>query len=79
MTTITCKIPGRLDAELEAFARQRRLSKSEVVRQALEERLRHSRGKAAPSAFDIVKSICGALHGPSDLSTNPKHLEGLGA
>jgi hypothetical protein len=32
MTTITCKLPEALDAELEAVAEKRGVSKSEVVR-----------------------------------------------
>jgi len=39
MTTITCKIPERLDAELEAVAEKRGVSKSEVVREAIEANL----------------------------------------
>ncbi len=35
MTTITCKIPDKISAHLEATARQRRVPKSQVVREAL--------------------------------------------
>jgi Ribbon-helix-helix protein, copG family len=76
MTTITCKIPGKLNARLEALARRRRTSKSAILRLALEKQL--AQRSAAPSAFDLIKSLCGTLHGPKDLSTNPKHLKGFG-
>jgi predicted transcriptional regulator len=79
MTTITCKIPERLDAELEAAAHQRRVSKSRIVREALEQRLRRSRRVAAVTAYDLAKSVCGTLRGPSDLATNPEYMEGFGA
>jgi predicted DNA-binding protein len=79
MTTISCKIPERLDARLDAVARRRRLTKSEIVRQALERHLRQSRERSAPRAFDLVKRLAGCLHGPRDLSANPRHLEDLGA
>jgi len=79
MTTITCKIPERLHAELEAVARQRRVAKSTIVREALEQRLKRNRKTAAPTAFDLVRSLCGSLHGPVDLSTDPRHMEGFGA
>ncbi len=79
MTTITCKIPERLKAELEAAARRRRVPKSTIIREALEQRLKRSRKVAALTAFDLAKSVCGTLHGPSDLATNPKCLEGFGA
>jgi predicted transcriptional regulator len=35
MTTITCKIPDEVSARLEATARQRRVPKSQIVREAL--------------------------------------------
>lgn len=79
MATITCKIPDRLDAELEAVARRERVSKSEIVRSALEMRLKRTGKAATPSAFDLVRPLSGSLRGPSDLSTNPKYLERLGA
>jgi Arc/MetJ-type ribon-helix-helix transcriptional regulator len=78
MTTITCKIPDALNASLEAEARQRRRSKSEIVRQALQQSLRQSMRKHEPRAYDLARRLCGSLHGPKDLSTNPRHLEGLG-
>jgi predicted transcriptional regulator len=79
MTTITCKIPEKLDAELEALARRERTSKSTIVRQALEKRIGRARKKAAPSALGLVKSLCGSLRGPVDLASNPCHMEGFGA
>ena len=78
MTTITCKIPDHLDAKLEAAARQRRVPKSEIVREALEQRLVARRGRGKTSAFDLVKSLCGSLNGPTDLSANAAYLEDLG-
>jgi len=79
MVTITCKIPEKLDAELESLARRRRVSKSAIVRQALERHIRQGPKVSAPRAIDLVKSLCGSLHGPRDLSSHPRHLEGLGA
>lgn len=79
MTTITCKISERLDAELEAAARRRRVPKSRIVREALEQRLKGGRKHAAITAFDLAKTACGTLRGPSDLATNPAHMEGFGA
>ena len=76
MTTITCKISEKLNAHLEALARRRRVSKSAILRQALENKL--SARAAAPSAYDLVKHLCATLRGPKDLSTNPKHMRGFG-
>jgi len=79
MTTITCKIPEQLDAMLEAMARQRRVPKSTIVREALEQQLKYERNVASPTAYDLAKVVCGTLSGPSDLATNPKHMKGFGA
>jgi len=78
MTTITCKIPPGLGAQLEAVAQQQHVSKSEIVRGALKETLTRKLKKVRPSAYDVVKHLLGSVHGPSDLSTNPKYKEGFG-
>ena len=79
MTTITCKVSEKLNAQLEALARRRRLSKSAILREALESKTKASAKSAAPSAYDLVKHICGSLRGPKDLSTNRRHMRGFGA
>ena len=79
MTTITCKIPDQLDARLEAMARQRRVPKSTIVREALEQRLKRGPDVAALTAYDLAKSVCGTLSGPSDLATKRRYMEGFGA
>ena len=79
MTTITCKIPEKLNAELEAIARRRRTSKSVILREALESKTKASTRSSKPTAHDLVKHLCGTLRGlPKDLSTNPKYMEGFG-
>jgi metal-responsive CopG/Arc/MetJ family transcriptional regulator len=79
MTTITCKIPEKLDARLAAMAREQRVTKSAVVRQALEDRVKRQKTPNAPRAFDLIKRVIGTVKGPRDLSSNPKYLEDLGA
>lgn len=79
MTTITCKIPNALDAELEAVAEKRGVSKSVVVRDALAANLREQREAANLSAFDVMRDACGVVKsGPKDRSWNKKHLKGYG-
>jgi hypothetical protein len=79
MTTITCKLPEKLAAELDAAARTERRSRSSLLREALEERLKTKRRRAPVTAFELVKHLCGSLKGgPSDLATNPKHMKGFG-
>lgn len=78
MATVTCKIPDELDARLMSVARDKRISKSAVLREALEFRLRANFRENAPRAYDLVKRLCGSLQGPCDLSTNPKYMKDLG-
>jgi hypothetical protein len=79
MKTLTCKIPEELDARLESVARRERTSKSAVLRAVLERRLRGESRRVRRSAYDVVKHLRGTLRGPHDLSSNPRHLKGLGA
>ena len=78
MTTITCKLPEVLAAQLDSLAREQRRSKSAVLREMLEERL----SQQAPQtvyAYDLVKHLCGSLKGgPTDLATNPAYMNGFG-
>jgi len=77
MTTLVCSIPEKLDARLERLAQQARVPKGKFVRKALEQAVRKPRARG--TAFHLVSNLCGSLSGPSDLATNPKYLEGLGA
>jgi Arc/MetJ-type ribon-helix-helix transcriptional regulator len=79
MKTITCKLPEKLDAQLEAAAQEEGISKSQVVRNALEDRISRKRGKKSPRAYDLVKNLSGSVKGPADLLTDPKYMENFGA
>jgi metal-responsive CopG/Arc/MetJ family transcriptional regulator len=79
VTTITCKIPERLDAELESVAEKRRVSKSVLVREAIQTAIIGQKGGAKLSAHDLMKKGCGIIKGGArDRSWNPKHLKGFG-
>ena len=74
-----------LERRIEAFARATESTPSDVVRKAFEEyEANHNgarAGAADESAYEAFKraGIIGCVKGgPSDLSTNPKYLEGLG-
>lgn len=78
MTTITCKIPDKISTHLDAVARQRRVPKSQIVREALAATLRKSKPKV--SAFDLIKDVCGIIKGgPKDYASHSRHLKGFGA
>jgi hypothetical protein len=70
MKTLTVRLPEALVAEIEAESRERRRSKSDVVRERL------SIGARAPSRGmlpDIIADVVGAVDGlPADLSARKK-------
>jgi hypothetical protein len=81
MAVISLKLPDALNADLTEQARLQRLSKSELIRRALNAFLqpRGAFGSAtAPSACDLVADLVGSCEGaPADLSTNAAHLDGF--
>lgn len=80
MNTLTVKIPAPLEAEIVQASAQEHLTKSELVRQALEAYLRQ-RNSATPfvSALDQAGDLVGCFSGgPADLSSNPDHLASFG-
>lgn len=82
MKTLTIKVPDELARRLEKNAKLRGLSKSEVAREALARELADDSDKAVGefrSAYGAMKEGVGCVEtGVSDLSTNPKHMEGFG-
>ena len=79
MERINVRVDQRLKRELEIEAREKGLSPSEIVRQVLEEHIRQRTPRQ--SCLDIARriGIIGVYKdAPSDLSTNPEHMEGFG-
>lgn len=76
MKTITFKADEQLDSWLEKEAKTLRVSKSQLVREAVETRMKRFEGK---SCYDLSKDICGSLRsGISDLATNKKYMKNFG-
>jgi Arc/MetJ-type ribon-helix-helix transcriptional regulator len=73
MKTFAVRLPEPLVAEIEAEARGRNISKSDVVRERLEPAPRQPRRSAS---FDAITDPIGSVDGlPTDLSTrNKEHL-----
>lgn len=79
MERINVRVEPRLKQQLEAEAREKGVRPSDIVRQALEEHMQKQMPRE--SAYDLAKriGILGVFKGgPSDLSTNPEHMEGFG-
>jgi hypothetical protein len=79
MDRINARVEPRLKQEIEAEAREKGVSPSEIVRLALQEHVRQRTPRE--TCLDIARRI-GILgvykDAPHDLSTNPEHMEGFG-
>lgn len=76
---LSIRISSDLAKQLDAFVKQSGRTESDVVREALEAYC--DKRARAPSAYDKLKELgwIGDAQGlPSDLSTNPVHMEGFG-
>lgn len=70
MKTLTVRLPEALIAEIEAESRERRRSKSDVVRERLSMGKRSASKSALPA---IIADVVGAVDGlPADLSARKK-------
>jgi predicted transcriptional regulator len=81
MSTLTIKLPSELHAEIEAQAARQHLSKSELVRQALQSffRQQSSDSQAPNGLLAQLDGLVGCFAGgPVDLSTNPDRLADFG-
>jgi metal-responsive CopG/Arc/MetJ family transcriptional regulator len=77
MSTMSLKMPEELATRLDAAARRRGLSRSALVRDALESYLRRV-GAGNGSAADLARDMIGVLEGPRDLSEHSRHMKGFG-
>lgn len=76
---LSIRLPTALRAEIDALSKASGMSESEIARQAIEEYVQ--RQASGPSCYDIAQKagLIGWFDsGVSDLSTNPKHMEGFG-
>jgi Arc/MetJ-type ribon-helix-helix transcriptional regulator len=71
MKTLTVRLPEPLVAEIDAESRDRKISRSDVVRERLQSAARPRGRRSALSAIaDLVGSVDGL---PADLSARKKH------
>ena len=76
--TISVKLPDGVDARLSAEAQRRRVTKSAIVRAAIEDALARNGKARGGSALALAKGLAGCLSGPGDLSTSKARLAGFG-
>jgi metal-responsive CopG/Arc/MetJ family transcriptional regulator len=75
---LSVKVPETLERDLEQRAEKLGQSKSEVVREAVQEYLARRKGTNKGSFLDQARDLAGVVEAEPDLSTNPEHLEGYG-
>jgi ribbon-helix-helix CopG family protein len=70
MKTLTVRLPEKLAAQIELESRERKISKSDIVRERLGDiGSRHRQ----PSSLDAISSVIGSVNGlPADLSARKK-------
>ncbi|MCY3777893.1 MAG: ribbon-helix-helix domain-containing protein [Candidatus Aminicenantes bacterium] len=78
MNTVSLKVPDPLAAAITETARQKGVSKSALIREALTEYLGRLETEQPGSALSRVADLLGILSGPEDLSVNKDYLEGFG-
>jgi Arc/MetJ-type ribon-helix-helix transcriptional regulator len=72
MKTLTVRLPDFLVADIDAESRERKVSKSDVVRERLQSAAR-GRRQRRPALGDIADLIGAAKGLPADLSARKKH------
>jgi Arc/MetJ-type ribon-helix-helix transcriptional regulator len=73
MKTITVRLPEPLVAEIEAESRGRKCSKSDIVRERLQQVGRAKRGRSSMQ-LGAIADLIGSVGGlPRDLSARKKH------
>ena len=78
MKTITVKVPEELDQRLTSAAEKTGVSKSILIRAAIEYVLSMPDNITPNPSLDLAKDLSGSIDGPADLSWGKKHLEGYG-
>ena len=79
MNTISLKLPDHLLELLAEESRNRRTTKSSLVRECLEKTLAARAPGSEATCYDLARDLAGSVKGlPRDLATNPKFLEGFG-
>lgn len=71
MKTLTVRLPDALVAQIEAESRERNVSKSDVVRERLQQPVQPARG--APAALRAIADLIGSVDGlPAGMSERKK-------
>ena len=79
MRTISFKLPDDLYHQMTLAQAQHVMNISQFIREAIQCFVKQvGVSSQEPSFFDLAHDLCGITTLPSDLSTNPKYMEGFG-
>lgn len=78
MKTISLKLPAPLANWLARRANELGRSRSDLVRQALEEQREGKNSRSEKSCAELMAEFGGLFRGPRDLSTNSKYMRDFG-
>lgn len=78
MKTVSLKLPRPLDKLLQTAARERRISKSTLLREAIARHLAPDAKSAKASFAALADDLAGCVQGPRDLSVGGRHMDGYG-
>lgn len=80
MSTLSLKLPKTLLLRLDQESRARRLTKSALVRAALERELEPVNSVREASCYDLARDLAGSVRKklPKNLATNAKHMKSFG-
>lgn len=78
MITLTLKVSDVLNAQLKTFAQKKGLSKSEIVRIALNDYFSKNENDISNSFYDYSKDLSGKIVAEPDLSTSKKYFADYG-
>ena len=76
MESWTIKVPRRLSARVSRIAKSRHVSRSTIVREALEALTEEATGETFTER--VAEHVGAADDLPADILTNPKHMRGYG-
>jgi hypothetical protein len=70
MKSVTIRLPDSLAEDIEAEARRRKMSKTDIMRERLSRNVENAK---VPSSLEAIADLIGSIDGlPADLSRNKK-------
>lgn len=78
MKNVSVKLSNSTYHKMVSIAEKRKITKSDLIRAAIEMILSGQKITTKPTAYDLSADLCGSLKAPKDLSTNKDYLEGFG-